>query len=81
MFFYYDESNNCWKFWLNSDKENFNHDPDADFVLAGVASEKELRISFEEIQKRFGLQKSMKELKSKTFFRGKDFLGCVGPKL
>ena len=80
MFFYYDESNNCRKFWLNSDKEDFNHDPDADFVLAGVASEIELKISFEEIQKRFGLQKSMKKLKSKTFFRGKDFLGCVGTK-
>ncbi len=80
MFFYYDESNNCRKFWLNSDKEDFNHDPDADFVLAGVASEKELNFSFEKIQELFGLQKNMKELKSKTFFRGKDFLSCVGTK-
>lgn len=80
MFFYYDESNNCRKFWLNSDKADFNYDPDADFVLAGVASESELSISFEEIRKRFELQKSVKELKSKTFFRGKDFLDCVEEK-
>ena len=26
MHFYYDESNNCRKFWLDSTKENFNHD-------------------------------------------------------
>ena len=30
MFFYYDESNNCRKFWLDYDKTDFNHNPDAD---------------------------------------------------
>ena len=39
LHFYYDESNNCRKFWINPDINDFNHDEDADFVLAGVASE------------------------------------------
>lgn len=80
MFFYYDESNNCRKFWLDYDKTDFNHNPDADFVLGGVASQKELDLSFGEIQERFRLQKSMNELKSKSFFRGRDFLNCIGMK-
>lgn len=80
MCFYYDESNNCRKFWLDSRKDDFNSDPDSDFVLAGVASEKELIIPFEEIQSRFKLQKNMPELKSKTLYRGKDFLTCIGTK-
>ena len=58
MHFYYDESNNCRKFWLDSTKENFNHDFRSDFVLAGIASENEFRISFEELKERFGLQKN-----------------------
>ena len=78
--FYYDESNNCRKFWLDSTKGDFNHDFRSDFVLAGIASEKEFQISFEELQKRFSLQKNTVELKSKNMFRGKDFLQCMGTK-
>lgn len=78
MHFYYDESNNCRKFWLDSTKEKFNHDFRSDFVLAGIASENEFRISFEELKERFGLQKNAVELKSKSLFRGKDFLQCMG---
>ena len=80
IYFYYDESNNCRKFWLDYEKTDFNHNPDADFVLAGVASEKELDLSFDEIRDKFKLQKNMNELKSKSFFRGKDFLNCIGMK-
>lgn len=80
MHFYYDESNNCRKFWLDSTKENFNHDFRSDFVLAGIASENEFQIPFEELRERFGLQKNVAELKSKSLFRGKDFLQCMGTK-
>lgn len=80
LHFYYDESNNCRKFWLDSAKGNFNHDFRSDFVLAGIASESEFQISFEELKQRFGLQKNAIELKSKSLFRGKDFLQCMGSK-
>lgn len=78
--FYYDESNNCRKFWLDSTKENFNHDFRSDFVLAGIASETEFQIPFEELKQRFDLQKNVVELKSKSLFRGKNFLQCTGTK-
>lgn len=80
LHFYYDESNNCRKFWLDSSKKDFNSDFRADFVLAGVASEKEFQISFEELKERFRLQNNVTELKSKSMFRGKDFLQCLGTK-
>lgn len=78
--FYYDESNNCRKFWLDSDKTNFNHDFRADFVLAGIATDKEYQIPFEELKQRFRLQKNVVELKSKSLFKGKDFLQSMGTK-
>lgn len=80
MHFYYDESNNCRKFWLDSTKDNFNHDFRSDFVLAGIASKNEFQISFGELKERFGLQKNAVELKSKSLFHGKDFLQCMGTK-
>lgn len=78
--FYYDESNNCRKFWLDSSKNTFNYDCRADFVLAGIASEKDTQIPFDEIKQRFCLQKNATELKSKSIFKGKDFLQCLGTK-
>lgn len=80
MFFYYDESNNCRKFWLDSNKDDFNNDPNADFVLAGVACDNEVQIPFDELQLRFKLQKNVTELKAKSLFKGKDFLACMGTK-
>lgn len=80
LHFYYDESNNCRKFSLNPSKFNFNHDYRADFVLAGIATENEFKISFSELRQRFELQKNAIELKSKNMFHGKDFLQCVGMK-
>ncbi len=77
MHFYYDESNNCRKFWLDSTKENFNHDFRADFVLAGIASKSKFQIPFEDLREQFGLQKNVVELKSKSLFRGNDFLQCM----
>lgn len=78
LHFYYDESNNCRKFWIDPTKVDFNHNPEADFVLAGVACEQEYVISFEEIAERFKLQKNILELKSKSLYKGKDFLACMG---
>lgn len=80
MHIYYDESNNCRKFWLDEIKQDFNSDWDEDFVLAGVATESEIEVDFEEVRKRFSLQKNAKELKSKTLYKGKDFLSCLGTK-
>lgn len=80
LHFYYDESNNCRKFWINPDINGFNHDETADFVLAGVASEKEVQIPFSELKTRFNLQNNVVELKSKSMFKGKDFLGCMATK-
>ncbi len=80
MHIYYDESNNCRKFWLDANKGNFNVDCYSDFVLAGVASCEELKISFDELRERFGLQKNVIELKSKVIYRGKDFLECMASK-
>lgn len=80
MHIYYDESNNCRKFWLDEIKQDFNSAWDEDFVLAGVATEDEIKIDFEEIRSRFLLQKNAKELKSKTIYKGKDFLTCLDTK-
>lgn len=78
LHFYYDESNNCRKFWIDPGKGDFNHNPEADFVLAGIACEENFQIPFAELDERFGLQKNVTELKSKSLFKGKDFLGCMG---
>ena len=73
MHIYYDESNNCRKFWLDEIKQDFNSAWDEDFVLAGVATEYEIEIDFEEIRSRFSLQKSSKELKAKLYIRARIF--------
>lgn len=78
LHFYYDESNNCRKFWIDADKGDFNHNPEADFVLAGIACEENFQIPFAELVERFKLQKSVTELKSKSLFKGKNFLECMG---
>lgn len=80
MHFYYDESNNCRRFLLSEGKMDFNTDIAADFVLAGVCCDKALNIEFTEIAERFSLQKNALELKSKSFWSGKDFFQCVGTK-
>lgn len=80
MYIYYDESNNCRRFWLDANKEDFNADCYADFVLAGVASCEKIDISFDELRKRFRLQNNVTELKTKTLYRGKNFLECMNSK-
>ncbi len=80
MFIYYDESNNCRRLWLDANKEDFNADCYSDFTLAGVASCEKIDISFDELRKRFRLQNNVAELKSKTLYRGKNFLECMNSK-
>lgn len=77
--FYYDESNNCRKFWIkpDSDSGRFNVNPYEDFVLAGVVSVKEVEFSFDELARVLQLQKNVKEIKFQNHFSYGDFLGCM----
>lgn len=79
--FYYDESNNCRKFWVRPNKNNlekeFNVNPYEDFVLAGVVTKQELEVSFEKLARLLRLQKNVTEIKFKNQFSKGDFLGCM----
>lgn len=76
--FFYDESNNCRRFKLDSIKQDFNVNCYEDFVLAGVAGESDEQIPFETLRQRFRLQPNAVELKSKKLFKGMDFLESMG---
>lgn len=77
--FYYDESNNCRKFWVDDSKQQFNTDYTADFVLAGlVRNEKDsVDASIETFRKPLKLQGNVKEIKFNKLFSKGDFLQCV----
>lgn len=76
--FYYDESNNCRKFWIDDKHGHFNSDYTEDFVLAGVAFKNvNANISLEELKQLLGLQKNVKEIKFKKHFSENDFLSCT----
>ena len=57
--FYYDESNNCRKFWVDDSKQQFNTDFTSDFVLAGLVKKDEdvIETSLETFRKSLRLQK------------------------
>lgn len=80
--FYYDESNNCRKFWVDDSKQQFNTDYTADFVLAGLAKKKEdiVDVSLETFRKTLKLQGNVKEIKFKNLYAKGDFLQCVKEK-
>lgn len=82
--FYYDESNNCRKFWVRPNKNNwekeFNVNPYEDFVLAGVVTKQDLEVSFDELVCLLRLQKNVTEIKFKNQFSKGDFLGCMSKK-
>ena len=42
--FYYDESNNCRKFWIDDSKQQFNTDFTSDFVLAGLVKKMKMSL-------------------------------------
>ena len=56
--FYYDESNNCRKFWVDDSKQQFNTDYTADFVLAGLVKKEEdtVDVSLETFRRLLKLQ-------------------------
>lgn len=79
--FYYDESNNCRKFWVD-DKQQFNTDYSADFVLAGLVKKEEdmVDVSLETFRKPLRLQGNVEEIKFKNLYAKGDFLQCVKEK-
>lgn len=77
--FYYDESNNCRKFWVDDSKQQFNTDHTADFVLAGLVRKEEEKVeaSLETFRKPLKLQANVDEIKFKNLYAKGDFLQCV----
>lgn len=80
--FYYDESNNCRKFWVDNSKQQFNTDYEADFVLAGLVRKEEdkIDVSLETFRKPLKLQPNVKEIKFNKLYSKGDFLQCVKEK-
>ena len=80
--FYYDESNNCRKFWVDDSKQKFNKDYTADFVLSGLVRKEEdtVDVSFESFRKLLKLQGNVREIKFKKQYAKGDFLQCVKEK-
>lgn len=80
--FYYDESNNCRKFWVDDSKQQFNTDYTADFVLAGLVKKEEdiVDVSLETFRKPLKLQGNVEEIKFKNLYAKGDFLQCVKEK-
>lgn len=75
--FYYDESNNIRKLWLN--ENDFNAPIDSDFVLGGVMHFGEKSTAdVDTLKRELRLQKSAKEIKFKHISGGaKSFLDCL----
>ena len=80
--FYYDESNNCRKFWVDDSKQQFNTDYTADFVLAGLVKKDgdTVHASLETFRKPLKLQGNVEEIKFKKLYAKGDFLQCVKEK-
>jgi hypothetical protein len=75
-FFYYDESNNIRKLWL--DENDFNAPVDSDFVLGGVMHfGKSFIADINDLKSQLRIQQSAKEIKFKHISKSKDFLGCL----
>ena len=74
--FYYDESNNIRKLWL--DENDFNAPTDSDFVLGGVMyfGDKSTA-NVDSLKTKLRLQKSAKEMKFKHISKAKSFLECL----
>ena len=74
--FYYDESNNIRKLWL--DENDFNAPIDSDFVLGGVMyfGDKSTA-NVDSLKTKLRLQKSAKEMKFKHISKAKSFLECL----
>ena len=82
-YFFYDESNNCRKFWIKPTDESgkFNTDTNSDFVLAGGAcEERRVEADFENLKQILKLQRNATEIKFKTQFSAGNFLDCMKSK-
>jgi hypothetical protein len=79
LIFYYDETNNIGKFWLNDTGVNTTDALTKDFVLGGIAFEEDAYPDVNELINKLNLQKAS-ELKSSNLFRGKGFLDIMGSK-
>lgn len=74
---YFDETNNCRKFWLQHD-DQFNVDIAEDFLLGGVAYKgSRPDVNLEYMKDILHLQPSVKELKFSKLFSKGDFLNCI----
>lgn len=74
--FYYDESNNIRKLWLND--TDFNAPMDNDFVLGGVMHfGDKTSADVDMLKSKLRLQKSAKEIKFKHISKAKTFLECL----
>lgn len=75
-YFYYDESNNIRKLWL--DENDFNAPVYSDFVLGGIMHfGNTCNADVDKLKSVLRLQKSANELKFKHISRQKHFLGCL----
>lgn len=75
-YFYYDESNNIRKLWL--DENDFNAPVYSDFVLGGIMHfGNTCNADVGKLKSALRLQKSANELKFKHISRQKHFLGCL----
>ena len=74
--FYFDESGNPRKFWVDEESSAFNTDYNTDFVLAGIVFKGEMPQvpTFEVVRDRIGLQKNVKEVKFSKQFKADNFL-------
>lgn len=74
--FYYDESNNIRKLWL--DENDFNAPINSDFVLGGVMHFGDKSTAdVDTLKSKLRLQKSAKEMKFKYISKTKSFLECL----
>lgn len=76
--FFYDESNNYRVFRIKNRK--FNESPENYFVLGGVCTKINAFPDFSQLEKELRLQPNCGELKSKKWYKGKDFYGCMNDK-
>ncbi|MCM3675654.1 hypothetical protein M3699_17715 [Peribacillus simplex] len=80
--FYYDETNNCRIFRIKNGKLNF--DKNKDFILGGVALEKDnqnIKDDFIELRNKLKIQTNLKEIKFKNICgQGSNFLKCISSK-
>ncbi|MBN6063912.1 DUF3800 domain-containing protein [Aggregatibacter actinomycetemcomitans] len=74
--FYYDETNNIRKFYLDNNKKNYINSEDNPFILGGIAIEQSLletgqfKQSLQDLFKKWGIQTTQKEVKFKHIAKG-----------